>query len=288
MAMCPSNISQFILNLHIVQTIQIRMIVKIIFAVVFITQYSTALLLDDPLPVVQCQLIETSNSACVFDRIQITRDSPRFQPNTSNPEYITWVSFSSGFFEIFSAQDICNYFPNLETIRVNLAVEEVAPNGLAACRKLKIFDHSPDKPGNLREIPSEFFQLAPALEDISIDSVPLRKVQPDQFKGLKKLWNLSIIGTLIDEFPYTGIEVDSLKFLWLYSNRLKDFPAEQIAEKSGLWLVAYSDNDILCSRVKEITDLLEMTPIESRINSLNRDREEGQETGEYKLITCVL
>lgn len=267
-----------------------------IFAFFFLVLHATSSLpLNEDLPVFSCEPLvlrnETQLWGCMFNDLHLTRNNLRFQPYNPTPQEVTTVYISNSIVEVFTALDICTYFPKVRAITLgSLGIEELAPNGLFECKDLRSFSIISQKTEGERinlfeEIPAEFFKTTPNLVSITIQDGSLKVVKADQFWGLPKLIAVSIVGTMIEDFPWESIENRvGVITLELYSNRLKDLAAEEIdAEYPRLIEVAYSDNDIKCSRAEEIREAFSDIPVKDI--SFNRERDD--ETEVIGGIICV-
>lgn len=241
---------------------------------------------NEDLPVYTCQQ-DTSwaPNQCSFKDVTILKENPHFQPNHSDPDLINLINIrETNHIEWFTI-DICDYFPNLNVLNIyNIGLEGFDNDAFATCYKLSEVNITG---GSFLTLPENLFEYTRYMRTIGFYDTKLSTISSSAFINLRRLFEVQITGSLIEEFPIESIISLEFQSLILYSNNLKDLKVEEILEQfPSLRFIAFSDNDIKCSRVEEMIGALskrEGLTVETTSNSKPREEEVGEVDG----IICV-
>lgn len=220
---------------------------------------------------------------CIIYNPITSKTKPDFKVSYAFPDEIKFVEIKGGNLAVFTST-ICDYFPNLIEITLeNTNVEELNESALQTCKNMMYWTL---KGGKVEEIPLNFFKNIPLLNHIELTDIPIKKIDPAQFHEIPALRRLLITFTPIEEFPLESVSSDKIIVMFLNSNNLKDFPAEEYKKKFPIAQgVAYGDNDINCSRVQEMNDFLKEQGVNADKSRVPKPREE--EVGEVEGVICI-
>lgn len=281
-------INKFIVSTVIIETKMLKPLVILTVFLLLVTQSKAKPYtgLDEDLPVFLCE--GALRNYCTFEIINTTKENPRFQPRNKDPELIWGVTIGSVFrtnrMEILTS-DICNYFPNLEKLVTrNVKLEGFEDGALANCPNLTEVYFSD---AEFTEFPDNLFESNPLLATLEVYRSKLIKIQSTILSSLPNLIYLDLTATFIEEIDIDSFASNKIKIIWLYSNYLKDFQVEKaLVRFSQLEEIAFNDNDIKCSRVQVILDVL-ADHDDVLIEYYAEQKEREEEIQEVGGITCI-
>lgn len=157
-----------------------------------------------------------------------------------------------------------------------IGLQVLEEDALAGC---PFFEHIEMRAGNVSVIPEGFFDYTTSLKVIKIDRNPIKKLPDNLFGRQPDMNTIFITGTQLEVLPLdelVGSTTRQYFGIFVYSNNLKDFQFEILADKySGLKDLAFNDNEISCTRVQEILDDMERRIFtDNWLYSYNKTREQ--------------
>lgn len=227
---------------------------------------------------------------CTFDDIMLSRSGYRFRPLASNASEVKLVVIKNSSIEWFSS-DMCRYFPNLKEIDIfGAGLQGFDGDALLGCRELEVFESTGDQ---ITTIPlSLFWGNRKTIRTIAFYGAPIERIDHDQFAELTELRFLTIAGSRVSHFPAESIRnSEYLIGLYLYGNNLLDLDGEYILKKfSQLRSVAFSDNDMVCSRVQELNELFVYNGIDSYwwVHERAKPRPKDVKTSKHWGVICII
>lgn len=246
------------------------------------TQSEKKLLNYEP-PIVEC---EQNRDICTFRRLNLPRNQHRFQPFAKNASEIKLIVIENSTIDWFSA-DLCEYFPNLKEIDIFYAgLQGFDENALLKCRNLESFESTGDK---FTAISLSLFYGNRKLRSIAFYGTPIEYIDENQFVEFTELQFLKIVSGRLTHFPVESIR-NSKKLigLYLYGNNLVNFDGEYVLHNfPELRGVAYSDNDMMCSKVRELNELFVYSGVDSYQWLFGRPKPREEETSTHWGVICI-
>lgn len=215
---------------------------------------------DQEIPQYYCE--DRKANYCKLDLTNHNGTQQRFIPVATYPKFVNTLYITGTQLPIFSAEDICNTFPDLEKIDVGgLSIEEVAKNAFRKCTHLTSISMYRN---NISYLDIKLLWNVVELEVLQLTGNQLTYIHPKVFKNLKRL-----------------------RELYLRNNPLINLDADQMVKYMPVLKEVYlQDTDIECDRMNDIIDAFEEIDAIIKTESLV-DRQRNYEPLKIHDITCL-
>lgn len=195
---------------------------------------------------------DQTGNYCKLDMTGHNTNQTRFKPVAMYPKFVNSLYICGTQFPVFSAEDICNTFPDLEKIDVGaLSIEEVSKNAFSKCIHLKSIAMYRN---NISSLDIKLLWNVVDLEILQLTANQLTYIHPKVFKNLKRL-----------------------RELYLRNNPLINLDADQMVKyMPSLKEIYLQDTDIECGRMSDVIEAFEEIDCIMKTDSLferNRDYE---------------
>lgn len=235
---------------HPINSLQLNLIKMKIFIAIFFTTLFSVVRCDDDYEIPQYYCEDRKGNYCKLDLTNHNITQSRFIPVATYPKFVNSLYICGTQLPIFSAEDICNTFPDLEKIDVGaLAIEEVSKNAFSKCTHLRSISMYRN---NITFLDIKLLWNVVDLEVLQLTGNQLTYIHPKVFKNLKRL-----------------------RELYLRNNPLINLDADQMVKyMPNLKEIYLQDTDIACERMTDIIEAFEEIDAIIKTDSLiNRIRD---------------
>lgn len=215
-------------------------------------------------PVYRCTI---SGLTCTFSKVILNETHYEWIPTSDDSDVVRTVEFSDSTMTVVT-KGICEEFKFLRELKITgQNVEEIKEDAFHACYGLTILRLYINK---IKKIHANTFLYTKNLEQLELYENQIKKLGDYQiFSNLQNLTHLHFGRNNLTEFSPELIRYNkNLLHIYVYSNDLSELEVETILDfVPNLQRLSLDDNEISCTRLVQIFELLESKDIEFHLTA---------------------